>query len=80
MGGARNHPRAAHRTAPGFLFVAEAYRGREFALQQQGLDRCYVNWDRTGHDVNHERYVELPTWGWHLFHVDEPTPAGEEAS
>ena len=28
-------------THPGFVFVAEAYWDREFALQQQGFDYCY---------------------------------------
>ena len=29
------------RSHPAFVFVAEAYWDREFALQQQGFDYCY---------------------------------------
>jgi hypothetical protein len=32
---------AVRRTHPGFVFIAEAYWDREFALQQQGFDYCY---------------------------------------
>jgi hypothetical protein len=32
---------AVRRGHPSFLFVAEAYWDREFALQQQGFDHCY---------------------------------------
>jgi hypothetical protein len=32
---------AVHGTHPGFLFIAEAYWDREYALQQQGFDHCY---------------------------------------
>jgi len=32
---------AVRRSHPAFLFVAEAYWDREFALQQQGFDHCY---------------------------------------
>ena len=32
---------AVRRSHPGFVFVAEAYWDREFALQQQGFDYCY---------------------------------------
>jgi hypothetical protein len=29
-----------------------------------------VSYDRSGDDLNDGLYVELPGWGWHLFHVD----------
>lgn len=32
---------AVRRTHPGFLFVAEAYWDREYALQREGFDYCY---------------------------------------
>src|SRR5262249_40935059 len=37
---------------PGFVFVAEAYWDREFALQQQGFDYCYDKrlYDRLEHE------------------------------
>jgi hypothetical protein len=43
---------AIKRCHPNFLFMAEAYWGREWALQQQGFDFCYDKrlYDRLEHD------------------------------
>ena len=43
-----------------------ALRGRTVRLHDPTQD---VDYDRTGDDLNDGMYVELPGWGWHLFHV-----------
>ncbi len=45
--------RAVRESYPDFLFIAEAYWGREWELQQQGFDYCYDKrlYDRLGRDT-----------------------------
>jgi hypothetical protein len=53
-------------------------RGRTVHLHDPTQD---VSYDRMGDDLNDGMYVELPGWGWHLFHVDmspsEPSGAAD---
>jgi hypothetical protein len=42
-------------------------RGQTVQLHDTTQD---VSYDRSGDDLNDGLYVELPGWGWHLFHVD----------
>ncbi len=42
-------------------------RGRAVRLHDPTQE---VSYDRAGDDLDDGLYVELPGWGWHLFHVD----------
>jgi hypothetical protein len=50
-------------------------RGRTLRLHDPTHD---ISYDRSGDDLNDGLYVELPGWGWHLFHLDDETAATKD--